>query len=632
MPSPEVDACRHLDPFLARLWQSGQSGSIAVIARGVRPPRGVFCVPLPLVHGWAMTLNVTDLPDASRDLGVERLHWDRPVWPGSPQPSAAGRGILQWLPVPGWAVERAGEGVVVAVLDSGVDSRHPDLAGTVVAFVDFVADRAEPYDDHGHGTHVAGLIAGGGVEDFAFRGMAPGARLAAVKVLDRDGEGRESLVIRGLEWCVREKDALGLRVVNLSLGGGADLPWRDDPLCQAAAAAWQSGLVVVTTAGNEGKRGPGTIRSPGISPYVITVGALAADQRTAPFSSRGGEGLAAKPDVVAPGTSVVGPLAAGSQLARLHGHLRVGSAYIAQSGSSVATAAVTGLTALAISTLPHISPDQVKWGLQGAAKDLGEPADRQGRGLVDPEGLRDALEGVLELGARNLSRVDGTIHGQDVLLLKRALAHYFRRDIGFTDEYDRRAAGWVAVYCARLAITAWSDRFRAGLGCEGGSMRLGRRLLEPGVAGRDVMDLQGRLAVAGVFRAVPTGFFDRTTERALAAFQVRSDLAPTGRMGPKTYWRLADRPLGGRPLEGGDVGADVAGLQDALFAGRVCPDGRGRYGRATEEAVRDVQRAAGMVADGRLSLATLPTLGELAPAVWDEEDSALRRENPGQGR
>ena len=226
-----------------------------------------------------------------------------------------------------------GAGVGVAVIDSGITSWHDDLTyhGTssavrtkadqrVVAFADFVNGRTSPYDDNGHGTHVAGTIAGNGYDSSGARaGIAPEAHLVGLKVLDENGRGVISDVIAALEWAIANKNAYNIRVANLSVGAAVTESYWTDPLTLAAKRAVDAGIVVVAAAGNLGKNKLGQsqyggITAPGNAPWVLTVGAYSHegtlrrnDDVVAAYSSRGPSAIdfEAKPDVVAPGTGVV---------------------------------------------------------------------------------------------------------------------------------------------------------------------------------------------------------------------------------------------------------------------------------------------------------------------------------------
>lgn len=278
-----------------------------------------------------------------------------------------------------------GAGVTVAVIDSGIDP-HPDLIepeSRLTGWRDFVANRPEPYDDEGHGTHVAGIIAGNGFSsDGKYVGIAPEANLVGVKVLEDNGGGPISRVIAGLQWVVEKKRELAIRIVNLSLGAAAEKGYRTDPLSRAVAESRRRGLVICAAAGNEGPK-EGTITTPGISPYAITVGSID-DKRTvtriddvmADHSSRGPTvDELSKPDLVAPGAGITS--------------LKPGGEYIALSGTSMATPMVAGAAALILQKKPRLRPERVKKLLLDTAEDRGYDRLVQGAGYLD---LNRALE------------------------------------------------------------------------------------------------------------------------------------------------------------------------------------------------------------------------------------------------
>ena len=289
-----------------------------------------------------------------------------------------------------------GYGIGIAVIDSGITPWHDDftdeIAGSqrVDRFVDFVNGRVAAYDDYGHGTHVAGIIAGNGFDSSGRRsGIAPAAHLVVLKVLDGSGRGRISDVIAALDYAVRNKDALNIRVVNLSVATGVYESYNIDPLTLAAKQASNAGIVVVAAAGNYGRNQQGTtqyggVTAPGNAPWVLTVGASShmgtvdrADDTMAAFSSRGAGAIDynAKPDLVAPGIGIESLSAPASSLyAADTPYLLPGTVptsylpYLSLSGSSMATPVVAGTVALMLQANPDLTPNEVKAILQYTAQ------------------------------------------------------------------------------------------------------------------------------------------------------------------------------------------------------------------------------------------------------------------------
>ncbi|HUW66058.1 MAG TPA: S8 family peptidase [Spirochaetia bacterium] len=347
---------------------------------------------LPLIKSFAATAGLEALKKLDGNQAVRRIWLDRPVHTNLDIAVPAVEGNAAWKQ--GYS----GKGVVVAVVDTGIHP-HPDLVrptSRIVAFHDLVGGRRVPYDDNGHGTHCAGIIAGNGRSlRGRYRGIAPEAGLVGVKALDKDGGGLLSTVIAGIDWCLAQKDALKIRVISLSLGSPATASYRDDPVAIAVGTAWAAGLVVVAAAGNDGPAGR-TVESPGYSPAVITVGAED-DHRTIPpdddtiasFSSRGPtrDGLA-KPDVVAPGVGIVSLRTPGSVLDRNNPRFRVARYYFSLSGTSMATPMCAGLAALILEAKPELTPDQVKGAITHSCRDLRFDRPDQGNGLLD---ARDAV-------------------------------------------------------------------------------------------------------------------------------------------------------------------------------------------------------------------------------------------------
>jgi serine protease AprX len=305
----------------------------------------------------------------------------------------------------------SGNGVTVAVLDSGV-APDLDLAGSsnrLIASVNF-ADQRTTDDPGGHGTHVAGLIAGNGARsDGEFAGIAPQANIVDVRVLAANGSGRVSSVVRGIEWVLAHRSLYNIRVINLSFGAPAPLSYRADPFSAAVEIAWRRGLVVVAAAGNGGP-GRDTVVTPGIDPYVITVGATddrgtveRDDDVFAWFSAWGGSGSNAKPDLVAPGRRLVSVRVPGSTLDTLYPDRIVsaqnGATYFYLSGTSQATGVVSGVVALLLQRRPDLTPDQVKALLTGNTQPFGQNGQNglpdpiaDGSGLLDAQGADQAAQ------------------------------------------------------------------------------------------------------------------------------------------------------------------------------------------------------------------------------------------------
>ncbi len=279
-----------------------------------------------------------------------------------------------------------GAGVTVAILDTGISS-HPALTGKVLASVSKVSGDPSTGDAHGHGTHIAGIIAGNSIASKKVTplyrgGIAPDVKLINVRVLGENGTGWTSDVIDGIEWVIENRDKYKIRAINLSLGHPVTEPSTTDPLCIAVMKATAAGIVVIASAGNAGKTDDGTpilggISSPGNSPYAITVGAMntrgtisRSDDIMTTYSSRGPTKFehAVKPDVVAPGNKIVSLETSGSYLERNYSQFHLAgaraNAYMHLSGTSMSAAIVTGGIALLMQAHPNISAAQLKIALQ----------------------------------------------------------------------------------------------------------------------------------------------------------------------------------------------------------------------------------------------------------------------------
>jgi serine protease AprX len=328
------------------------------------------------------------------DPKVKRIHLDRPA-SGDMARTTATIGALTARLSFGYT----GAGIGVAVIDSGITAWHDDLGASatnktgqrVTAFVDFVNGHTQKYDDWGHGTHVAGIIAGNGYDSYGERaGVAPRANVIALKALDHEGKGRISNIIAALDWAISNRVQYNIRVINMSLGAGVFESYHTDPLTVAAKRAVDAGIVVVAAAGNMGKAlnghpQYGAISAPANAPWVLTVGASSTqgttnrrDDKIAPYSSRGPTMIdfAAKPDLVAPGTGTVSLSTQNSlfyltKTSLLMSGKRWGLAYqpyLTLSGTSMATPVVAGTVALMLEANPNLTPNMVKAILQYTAE------------------------------------------------------------------------------------------------------------------------------------------------------------------------------------------------------------------------------------------------------------------------
>ncbi len=296
---------------------------------------------------------------------------------------------------------------VVAVIDTGIDASHTDLdEGKVLGWKDYVNGQADPYDDQGHGTHVAGIAAGEGEANSTYKGVAPEAGLVGIKVLDSQGSGSMSDIAAGIDWAVQNKDKYGIEVLNLSLGSSASSDGTDTT-SEAVNNAVDAGLVVMVAAGNSGPE-TYTVGSPGAAEKAITVGAAADPGEggyfLADFSSRGytaDERI--KPDIVGPGYNITAPEA------------NTGNGYIEHSGTSMATPFTAGTALLLLDANPSLTPAQLESHLTETAEDWG-PAGKDidyGHGLLDGY---EAIESAGGFSGTNIAKpehfyADGSLSG-----------------------------------------------------------------------------------------------------------------------------------------------------------------------------------------------------------------------------
>jgi serine protease AprX len=381
---------------------------------------------------------------------VRYVSVDRPVSAAGHVETTTGTSLvrtqttLSLLGIPIGTTTLDGAGLGIAVLDSGIDTRHEAFRdglglSRVAASVDFTGE-GRTDDPYGHGTHVASLAAGRGVAPSgAYQGVAPGAKLLNLRVLDSTGRGTVSGLLAALDWVLQNRAVYNIRVVNLSLGTLAVDDYGDDPLCAAVRRLSDAGVVVVAAAGNSGhdslgNRIYGQVHSPGDEPSAITVGAsntfgtdARSDDTVTTYSSRGPTrgawadddgGVAhydnfVKPDLVAPGNKIIGAAAADNALLASHPELNAEASQVPTrkmmylSGTSMATPVVAGAAALVLQSNPALTPNLVKAVLSVTAQPLaGFNHLEQGAGELNVEGavrlaklVRTDLSNATPLGA-----------------------------------------------------------------------------------------------------------------------------------------------------------------------------------------------------------------------------------------
>lgn len=288
--------------------------------------------------------------------------------------------------------------VVVAVIDTGIDDDHVDLdGGKVIGWKDYVNGKTSAYDDNGHGTHVAGIVAGEGDGNSAYEGVAKGAALVGVKVLDGNGDGYTSDVTAAIDWCVSNKDTYGIEVINMSLGSSGSSDGTDSTSL-AVNEAVANGITVVVAAGNEGPSSY-TIGSPGAAEDAITVANMIDVGEEgfglAYLSSRGPTAdNRIKPDIGAPGTNITAP-----QTNSTNG-------YVTYSGTSMATPFTAGTIALMLEADPSLTPSQIKNILISTAEDWGT----NGQDTEYGYGRLDGYAAVESAGGFNGTNIDVPDH------------------------------------------------------------------------------------------------------------------------------------------------------------------------------------------------------------------------------
>ncbi|SDQ03951.1 S8 family peptidase [Quadrisphaera sp. DSM 44207] len=364
---------------------------------------GLVTRPLPIVDGFAATLPAGAVRDLASTPGVRVVSADRQVQVQAvPTAAPAATAPVHLREIGSDKLQKAGttgRGVTVAVLDTGI-ADVADLAGRIVPVRDELGRTAscqnlsgEPgcADSYGHGTFIAGLVAGNGsASGGRYVGSAPEARVLSVKVAGRSGAADVSTVLAGIQWVVSFREQYGIRVLNLSLGTDSKQSYKQDPLNYAVQRAWHEGIAVVVSAANLGPAA-GTISKPGDDPWVITVGAVddlktatTSDDRLPDFSSRGPtqDGIT-KPDVTAPGAHLPSLRSPGSTIDTAFPAGTEG-AYRRGSGTSMAAGVVSGAVAQLLQAKPKLTPNQVKATLRATARKVASnDANAVGTGIID---------------------------------------------------------------------------------------------------------------------------------------------------------------------------------------------------------------------------------------------------------
>lgn len=378
---------------------SGLLGIVGCLTNAILSLGGNLLGNLPLVNGVLAELDGNGIVSLSNNPSVTYISADRPLGSLSNDAAAAINASVAWQS------RYTGSGIGVALIDSGVNS-HRDLNSTgllplsrVVYNQSFVPGSSSAADQYGHGTHIAGLIAGNGASSTGliysktFKGIAPDAKIINLRVLDQNGNASDSTVIAAIDKAISLKSKYNIRVINLSLGRGIFESYKLDPLCQAVEKAWKSGIVVVVAAGNNGRyqgtNGYATITSPGNDPYAITVGSMKpmdtatrTDDLIASYSSKGPTLIdhIVKPDIVAPGNLLISTETStttlyGAEPSNLvpwsyyiYGrNSSASTVYFTLSGTSMASGVVSGAVADLLQAHPTLAPDQVKARLMKSA-------------------------------------------------------------------------------------------------------------------------------------------------------------------------------------------------------------------------------------------------------------------------
>ncbi len=347
---------------------------------------GAVTQDLHIINAFAAKMRAGDVLQLAGAEGVRWISLDAPIdYSGGPDGTVnMGALLTVYNQAIGadkvWSMGYQGSSVTVAVVDSGFTG-HEDFRAfpsggpmRLLTRVGFNGHETNLDDHYAHGDHVMGIIGGNGRKSKGqYVGVAPRVNLVSVKVSDGSGQSSTSGVVKGLQWIYDNKDKYNIRVVNLSLNSAVAESYQTSPLNAALEILWFNKIVVVVSAGNNAQSQSGTLYPPANDPFVITVGATdpmgtasVADDAMAGYSAHGKttDGYN-KPDILAPGSNLVGPLSSGgAELSKAHPDHRVNdTAYFRMSGTSMAAAVTAGAVALLLEKEPTLTPDQVKYRL-----------------------------------------------------------------------------------------------------------------------------------------------------------------------------------------------------------------------------------------------------------------------------
>ncbi len=474
VPDGSAPVAAKVDPGVARVAELAPGSTLRVIVRETAPSTdtaervvvdlgGTVTYELPIIGAFSARLPASELPALAGSDSVGLVWGDGRIRMSSTStsafdsaaPNTAWRQSIRLTQVEG---NYDGAGVTVAVLDTGV-TPTADLDGRLLARVDLTPDH-DGGDRYGHGAHMAGIISGNGaMSGGQWRGVAPRANLVSVKVAGTDGSTDVSVVIAGMQWVLESRYQYNIRVLNLAFGTDSRQSYSIDPLNYAVEQVWFSGILVVASAGN---RGPdaNTINKPGDDPFVVTVGAADLkgttdrwDDVVAPFSSWGltPDGFA-KPDLVAPGITIVSTRAPGSTVDSLHPDARLGDYYFKGTGTSQAAAIVSGVAALMLQANPWLTPDLAKAALLHSAYKLPTYRTGGGAGLVDASGAVQAAKNLGGIAPANVGLVPST--GMGSLEASRGSFHVYTDVDG--DGMWEPVVGEIDVLGQPWTSTSWS--------------------------------------------------------------------------------------------------------------------------------------------------------------------------------